>query len=159
MEIFERELKLSKRNGTPLAFIMVDLDFFKQINDKYGHKMGDKALEASASALQDALRETDYLGRYGGEEFAIVLPNCTEQDAADVSERCREVIESASIQYKDELVKLTASVGVASESDTSTLTPDTIIERADQALYRSKKAGRNRVSFFSEPLLMGLVNA
>ena len=121
--------------------------------------MGDRALEVSAKVLLDALRTTDSLGRYGGEEFAAVLPDCSVSAAREVAERCRAAIESTTVAYNGCSVKLTASVGATTVLDPSEVDIDTIIERADQALYTSKGAGRNRVSFFTDKPLMNLVRA
>ena len=159
MEIFEHELLVSRRNDKPISFIMIDLDHFKSLNDNYGHKMGDRAIEVAAEVLQKALRTTDSLGRYGGEEFAAILPDCSVASAREVAERCRQAIESTTIEYNDVSVSLTASVGVATISDLSRVNADAIIDRADQALYKSKSGGRNKVSFYYDKVTMNLVNA
>lgn len=158
MEIFERELHASQRSKTPISFIMIDLDFFKKLNDQYGHKMGDRALEVASKVLQTAIRSTDSLGRYGGEEFAAVLPDCTVGSAREVAERCRVAIESSSVEYNGVTVDLTASVGATTVVDSTDVNADTIIDRADQALYKSKDAGRNRVSFFIDRVYTNLVH-
>ncbi|MDX1692179.1 MAG: GGDEF domain-containing protein [Ketobacteraceae bacterium] len=159
MEIFEREVQVAKRNRAPISFIMIDLDHFKKINDEYGHKMGDRALECAAAVLKNALRTTDSLGRYGGEEFAVVLPDCSITAAREVAERCREAVEATTVEYNGCAIQLTASVGATTVIDPADVGIDTIIERADQALYKSKGAGRNRVSFFSDKPFMNLVRA
>ncbi|MCG8670874.1 MAG: GGDEF domain-containing protein [Pseudomonadales bacterium] len=159
MEIFERELLLSKRADTPISFIMIDLDHFKKLNDEHGHKMGDKALEVAAQVLQSALRNTDYLGRYGGEEFAAILPNCNVGAAREVAERCRQAIESTIVTYNGVEINLTTSVGVTTVIKSANVSADTIIERADKALYRSKGEGRNKVSIHNEPVIMNLVGS
>lgn len=158
MEIFECELKVAKRNQSPISFLMIDLDHFKNINDSYGHKMGDMAIEVAATVLQKALRATDSLGRYGGEEFAAILPDCSMQSARDVAERCRQAIEATTVEYDNTSVNLTASVGVATIADLSTVRADTIIDKADQALYRSKNDGRNKVSLYCDEVPMHWVN-
>lgn len=159
MEIFERELKVAKRNNKPISFIMIDLDHFKSINDNYGHKMGDAAIETASRVLQKALRTTDSLGRYGGEEFAAVLPDCSDVSAREVAERCRMAVEETIVKYNDMTVQLTASVGVATTSDLSKTGADAIIDQADKALYKSKASGRNKVSFFCDKVCMNLAGA
>jgi diguanylate cyclase (GGDEF)-like protein len=159
MEIFEREILASQRNGYPLSFIMIDLDYFKKINDTYGHKMGDRAIIIAAEALQKALRASDYLGRYGGEEFAAVLPNCNANSAWEVAERCRQTVENMAVEFSGYCAKLTVSVGVTTLNDLSKASADDIIDRADQALYRAKTSGRNRVSFYPEMSRINLASA
>ncbi len=152
MEIFERELLNTARQRNLLSFLMIDLDYFKKLNDQYGHKTGDKALEVAAQVLLKALRTTDYLGRYGGEEFAVVLPNCNVVSAREVAERCRKAIEDTIVEYNGFKVNITASIGVTTVTDANTVEPNDVIERADKALYHSKSKGRNCVSFYSEPV-------
>ena len=161
-EQFEREINLALRDESPLAFIILDLDYFKKINDTFGHQTGDKILRDTAAVLKTSIRKTDILGRYGGEEFAIVLPNCDDFTARKIAERCRQEIERIIIspnpmcqKHLGQPMSASASFGVASYnvrqiSDTSgEPTIENIIERADQALYSAKKTGRNRVAFAS----------
>ncbi|MCG8668628.1 MAG: GGDEF domain-containing protein [Pseudomonadales bacterium] len=150
MEILENELTLTRRYRRPISFIMVDLDYFKNINDQYGHSAGDKALQKTAEALQFAIRNTDTLGRYGGEEFSVVLPNCNRDDAILVSERCRQAIEKLKIFQDQVEFCITASIGVTTLVDINKMNASTIIENADNALYQSKAYGRNRVTVLSE---------
>ena len=121
--------------------------------------MGDKALEMAAQVLQSALRSTDHLGRYGGEEFAAILPNCNVGAAREVAERCRQAIESTIVTYNGVEINLTTSVGVTTVIKSANVSADTIIERADKALYQSKGDGRNKVSIHNEPVLMNLVSS
>jgi len=137
------ELKLAKRTGTQVSLILCDLDFFKQINDKYGHEIGDIALVRSAAVLRAALRESDALGRWGGEEFIAVLP--ATADAHEVAERMRVAIANARFEEVSE--PQTISLGVASSQglDDPALEWDLLIKEADRRLYRAKHEGRNRV--------------
>ena len=128
---------------------MIDLDFFKKINDDYGHLTGDEALIVSSGALKETLRTTDYIGRYGGEEFAIVLPNCDETNVKAVSERCRQAVISSSFNSGKNQINLSASIGCTTILDAKDADLNAIIEQADKALYHSKETGRNKVTFLS----------
>jgi len=122
----------------PYVLAVLDIDHFKQINDRHGHLFGDRALCAVADALSRSVRQTDIVVRYGGEEFLVVLPNTRLDGGAEIAERIRAQV--AAVQFS---VPITVSVGIA--DGTSRDTPEEVFERADQALYRAKKAGRNRV--------------
>jgi diguanylate cyclase (GGDEF)-like protein len=137
------ELKLARRTGTAVSVILCDFDFFKQINDKYGHETGDMALVKAAAVLRAALRESDALGRWGGEEFIAVLPATAE--AHDVAERVRVAI--ANTKFNELAEPQTISLGVASSQglDDPALEWDLLIKEADRRLYRAKHEGRNRV--------------
>ena len=140
-----REVKLSARTGAPVSVILCDLDHFKNINDEYGHEAGDEALVTVAQVLRAALRESDALGRWGGEEFIAVLPATTAAGAGDVAERMRLAIEATTFDDLDH--SATISLGVATSQDVNdpTLEWDLLIKEADQRLYRAKREGRNRV--------------
>ena len=131
------------RHGGPLSFIMADLDHFKEVNDTYGHTVGDRLLQDAAKALGRQCREVDQAARYGGEEFAIVVPDETVSTAVHLAERCRKAVEKVSLSARGETIFTTASFGVADASGLSS--PEALMERADEALYWAKKAGRNRV--------------
>jgi diguanylate cyclase (GGDEF)-like protein/PAS domain S-box-containing protein len=143
-ELAEREFKRAKRYGNALSALMIDLDWFKQINDAHGHAAGDEVLRSVARIITDALRETDLAGRIGGEEFAALLPETTLADAMEVAQRLRATIEGASITGADGPLKITASIGVGQRMD-SDKDLITLLKRADGALYAAKEAGRNRV--------------
>lgn len=149
MEQFEVELSRAQRDKTPLSVLMVDLDHFKSVNDNYGHQVGDVALQTSAGLLKEAIRNTDLLGRYGGEEFFIVLPGADLNAALLTAERCRSNIESADIRADEATLKLTASFGLATVTadkiNESSSQLDDLLKAADTALYKAKKEGRNRV--------------
>ncbi|MCX5656196.1 MAG: diguanylate cyclase [Planctomycetota bacterium] len=131
------------RHGGRIAFIMVDLDHFKRVNDTYGHSIGDRVLQQAAKVLQGQCRKVDLPARYGGEEFAIVVPEVTALEAVNLAERCRIGMENVAVKAGAETVKFTASFGV-SDSD-GVGSSDALIELADRALFQAKDAGRNNV--------------
>jgi diguanylate cyclase (GGDEF)-like protein len=142
------EIARAVRTGTPLALALVDIDHFKAVNDTYGHLVGDKALRAVTDALQSQLRSYDLAGRFGGEEFAILLPHAHEVDALHVAERLRAHIAAMSIPVGNDpgsgsAVRVTISVGVASLDGASRELTD-MLAAADAALYYAKETGRNR---------------
>ena len=143
MEKAEHELRRAQRYSNPFAMIMVDIDFFKSINDKYGHQAGDIVLQKMAQTIKSALRESDIFGRIGGEEFAIVLIETEKETALLTGERIRSCIEALNINTGKETIQITVSVGVAffkNGDDISTLS-----NRSDKALYIAKENGRNCV--------------
>jgi diguanylate cyclase (GGDEF)-like protein len=125
---------------------MLDLDHFKRVNDLFGHKAGDFALQAIATAWKFEIRQNDYICRYGGEEFAILLPETNLESALLAAERLRSAVMQLSLTEVSAELRLTVSIGVAVLSDPDNQTIDLVIERADLALYQSKQNGRNRVS-------------
>ena len=139
------ELKLARRTNTPVSVILADLDHFKKINDKYGHEAGDAALMETAAVLRDALRESDALGRWGGEEFMAMLPATAAPGAREVAERMRVAIET--MRFDGLKTGTTISLGVATseEFDDPAMEWDLLVKEADQRLYRAKHEGRNRV--------------
>jgi diguanylate cyclase (GGDEF)-like protein len=139
------ELKRAKRSGAPVSVLLCDLDRFKGINDKYGHEAGDRALVQSAAVLRGALRESDALGRWGGEEFIAVLPATDTAGAMEVAERMRAGI--ANTRFDGLLEGATISLGVATMTvvDDPATAWDALVKQADQYLYRAKNEGRNRV--------------
>ncbi len=144
-ETLAAELARSKRFDLPLSLILLDVDHFKQINDRYGHQAGDEALLSVASVLQRMLRRCDHAARYGGEEFAMILPQTGLEGAQAVAERCRRAVGAAGINTPSGVVRLTVSLGIADYPHESADSVDELIRRADEALYRAKDAGRNRV--------------
>ena len=145
MELAQREYDNARRFGHPLTAMMLDVDHFKRINDRHGHHVGDQVLRILADRCRTALRSVDVLGRYGGEEFAILLPGSTQHHAATVlAERIRRRVADEPIPTDDGAVKVTVSVGVA-ELDEEMRNPGDLFKRADAALYEAKQAGRNRV--------------
>lgn len=130
---------LARLDGGPYALMLIDVDHFKQVNDRHGHLLGDRALRAVAEAVHGAIRDGDLAARYGGEEFLVVLPATRLDGAAEVGERIREAVARVALPFP-----LTVSVGVAS-GEPGVDTPENVFERADQALYRAKAAGRDRL--------------
>lgn len=138
-------IELSRRNRTDYAVLFVDLDHFKVINDTHGHATGDTVLKTVANELRKSIRGSDILGRVGGEEFSIFLPDTDEKGACIVAETLRVAIERLEVNSSKAQFTITASIGVATKTGDSATIAD-IQQRADQAMYLAKKAGRNRVS-------------
>ncbi|MCA9401752.1 MAG: GGDEF domain-containing protein [Candidatus Omnitrophica bacterium] len=131
----------------PLSFLMVDVDFFKSFNDRYGHLTGDQILREIAEIIKESIREIDIAGRYGGEEFCVVLPDTNQEGALLAAERIRQATEKKEIVAYDTRVYVTVSVGVAT-FPTDAENAEELLDKADLALYRSKQGGRNRVTIF-----------
>lgn len=150
-QALERAIETAQKQGEPLTVIMLDIDHFKRINDTWGHGGGDLVLKELAIRLQRALRPGDMVGRLGGEEFAVVLPNCPPNPAASVAERLRQAIrEAAFLLPQGETVPVSASFGVATLFEVEGVSTDELLRRADVALYASKSGGRDRVSWSDE---------
>ncbi|SFC20416.1 diguanylate cyclase (GGDEF) domain-containing protein [Marinospirillum celere] len=126
-----------------LAVIMLDIDHFKKINDTYGHDAGDQVLKNFVRTLQQELRETDQLGRYGGEEFLVLLPHTSQEAAWKVAERLRLAVEASLTSYQTHQLKITTSLGISLQPQ-QPVDSEQLINRADEALYQAKKSGRNR---------------
>ena len=145
LRVFGRELERAIRLGTPLGVLMIDLDYFKQVNDRNGHLGGDEVLRAVAERIQRNLRSYDALGRYGGEEFLVLLPGCDHELCAVSAERIRLAIECQPVELLPSLVLVTASFGVTVLDSITDTEQRQLIARADTALYQAKKNGRNRI--------------
>ena len=147
-KVGEQELSRARRYRRSLSLIMLDIDEFKEINDRFGHKAGDLALQQTAKTLQDSLRSPDYLGRYGGDEFVMILPETGLKQAIKAAERLRVAVAGQKIVHQSHEIHLSISVGVASVEDGMNSPPmdfDAFTQNADRALYEAKKAGRNCV--------------
>lgn len=144
-EVATKEFARANRNQEPLSVILFDIDLFKLINDTYGHALGDEVIKAAARVTKTAVREIDFVARIGGEEFAILLPGSTLEEAVVTAERLRLLIEAQHICPREQDVPFTASFGVVqlNENDASF---EALLQRADEMMYMSKKAGRNTVS-------------
>ena len=138
-------LRAFKENKRLLSTVMIDVDFFKQVNDRFGHQGGDAVLRDVALVLQNNKRELDLLGRYGGEEFLMFLPHAEVSEAAAACERIRSSIEQHAFEFDGQALKITISVGVATENIEDISSIEDLIRRADRALYQAKATGRNRV--------------
>ncbi len=144
-ELGEREVRRSKRLKRGLSLILLDLDDFKLVNDRFGHDVGDRVLVHLAGVLQKSIREIDTLARYGGEEFVILLPETNIKSATIIAERIRKVVNETFVLVGDYQVKVTASIGVTCiNAETMDLTE--MISVADSAMYTAKNSGRNRVA-------------
>ena len=144
-EALEREMARSKRYKTDLALCMIDLDHFKRINDAYGHPAGDTVLSEVGKLLLRWARETDLPCRYGGEEFAVLLPETTAEGGRVACERLRRMVAEYSFEHEDLRLDLTISIGITHYAQATDETASQIIKKADEALYRAKREGRNRV--------------
>ena len=146
-EIVVQEFKRVTRTGHPCSMIMFDIDHFKKINDNYGHPAGDEVIRQTADVLRDCIRETDVGGRYGGEEFGVLLINTEAEDARIVAERIRESIEALTVTHDKHSIRFTVSLGIAEMYGTMD-SHEQLIHNADQALYQSKEGGRNQATVF-----------
>ena len=144
MDLLSEELARAGREGTSLGIVMADLDHFKAVNDTYGHAMGDLVLRATADAMRDAVRRYDSIGRYGGEEFLILLPGCDESNALSHAERLRQAVSRVAVSAKD-VIRPTVSLGVAVARQGTSQDPIDLLQAADDALYQAKRGGRNRI--------------
>jgi two-component system cell cycle response regulator len=145
LEVLAKELARSKREGPPIAVAIADLDHFKRINDTYGHVVGDTVLCETTSRMRALLRPYDAMGRYGGEEFLVVLPGCSSQDALKLAERLRIGVSQEPVKLSEGTIQVTCSLGVAASDTVAVLDAMALIGVADSALYRAKAAGRNRI--------------
>jgi len=145
-EILERELWRSRRYGGQISLIMIDVDNLKKINDAYGHRLGDKVIRKISRKIKECIRQIDTAARYGGDEFAVILPNTSLADALVVAERMVDVVAHSPITWKKEQISLSISVGLGQYDVGST--PEDITSRSDKALYTAKKAGKNTVKVF-----------
>ena len=149
LDILSQELGRSQRQGTRLGVVLSDVDRFKQINDVHGHLVGDQTLRQIAHAMRDSVRSYDSIGRYGGEEFLVVLPDCDESSALGQAERLRAAVERVMIETPAGPIRPTASFGVAVCDKQACPDSFDLIQAADEALYRAKHGGRNRVELGS----------
>ena len=145
MELLDLEFQRAQRYESKLAFVMMDIDHFKEFNDSYGHLLGDRILSEISQIFQENLRINDIIGRYGGEEFGLMMPETDLKGALVVAERYRKRIEDFTMVEADKPLKITISLGVACYPHPQIRTVDDLIRLADNALYEAKKYGRNRV--------------
>ena len=145
LESLESEFKFSSVYGRPLSVIYFDLDFFKKVNDTYGHSAGDYILKEASSVVASIIRKDDIFGRYGGEEFVILLPNTGIRTAYELAERIRNKIQNHSFEYENHKIRQTISMGV-SQSQKKMKIPKDLLDDADKKLYKSKSTGRNKVT-------------
>lgn len=144
-DIATREFDRHRRYGGNISIAMLDLDHFKRVNDTYGHKAGDQVLRFTAQLCVNSLRGVDVVGRYGGEEFVVLMPEVGKYEAALAAERLRKVIENGRIDIGGETISITASLGIASDYHNNSSSLEELLNCADEALFKAKEAGRNRV--------------
>ena len=145
LESLQKEIARVKRHGSLLTIGMFDIDHFKRINDRYGHQTGDEVLCGFVRTIQESLRNYDLIGRYGGEEFLVVAPGSSGKEEEGLYERLRAKVAEQGIATRSGVVSVTVSIGVAGGTGSSSL--DDLLAAADSAMYRAKKAGRNRVAY------------
>lgn len=146
MEEIEKALYLTKLNGEDFSILMLDIDYFKQVNDNHGHIVGDMVIKRVAHACKEILRAGDIIGRYGGEEFVVILPETDKKNAVNVAEKLRKHIADMDMKFMGKSITITVSIGVASvSSEDKGVTSQELMNRADMALYVAKNSGRNTV--------------
>ncbi|WP_026300916.1 sensor domain-containing diguanylate cyclase [Thioalkalivibrio sp. ALE23] len=143
LEVAERELRRRAANDSSVSLLMLDLDHFKRVNDTWGHPVGDRVLHGLADTLRDSLRPLDLSGRFGGEEFLVLLPGVDAEEACEIAERLRRAVAAMAIEHEGETIRVTVSIGVAISDGERDI--DGLICKADNALYRAKSEGRDRV--------------
>jgi len=161
MEKIDSEMNRSLRHGSPVALLMLDIDHFKRINDSFGHSAGDSVLRSFGQVLRESCRVYDVPGRYGGEEFCIVLPETRIGNTTAVADRIQQRLAESRFDVGDDSVAITASIGIAgldSVADEGLVTSAALIERADRALYSAKHHGRNRVEVWPPSMAAGETN-
>jgi len=155
LEKIDVELNRSVRHGSPMSVLMLDIDHFKRVNDSYGHSAGDEVLRSVGQVLRESCRVYDVPGRYGGEEFCIVLPETRVGNTTTVAERIRRRLAAASMPVGTTSVTVTASIGIAGMDcvpQEGVLSSNDLIDRADRALYSAKHRGRNRIEMWDADL-------
>lgn len=150
-ERFDEVFKLCVRRDKPSTAMMLDIDHFKRINDSFGHQAGDKVIKMLAALIKRCIRETDLAGRYGGEEFAIILTDSAVEDATIVAERIRQLAQRLTVEHEGETIQFTVSIGL-SQFDPEFSSAMAWLELADQALYAAKQNGRNQFRVFAPSL-------
>jgi diguanylate cyclase (GGDEF)-like protein len=150
LELSERKIRRSHTSHGHASFLLFDIDHFKKVNDEHGHIIGDQVLQEIAQTCMKNLRPDDVLGRFGGEEFVILLPETKLEDARHIAERLRLLIAETPIETEIGTIKTTISIGVAIKEKTTSMSIDQLLSRADRAMYRAKQAGRNRVIIWDE---------
>jgi len=147
-DLLEKEIKRQERQGGALAFAMLDIDYFKSVNDGYGHALGDVVLKELGNILSSEVRASDIVGRYGGEEFGLVLSEISLDELLSLCERIRRTIQEHSFSLTDENIKITVSIGVYYKHAEEQTSLNQVIQCADRALYYAKNKGRNRIELY-----------
>jgi two-component system, cell cycle response regulator len=151
LSVLEKELARSARDGNPVSVMMADIDYFKGVNDTYGHPSGDAVLRETAQRMLASVRPYDSIGRYGGEEFVVVAPGCDVDGAVKLAERMRGFVCAQPVRAAEATIPTTMSIGVAVSWDDAQSAQ--LLQAADEALYAAKGGGRNRVAAFSHAKL------
>lgn len=162
IEKIESEMNRSLRHGSPMSVLMLDVDHFKRVNDTWGHGAGDQVLQGIGKLLRDSCRVYDVPGRYGGEEFCVVLPETKPGNTTVVAERIRSRLEATALPCGATSIAVTASIGIAGldvSEGSELLSPSALIDRADRALYSAKNRGRNRVEMWDHSGIEGAGDA
>lgn len=149
-EELKREIARSIRYNSPLSLLMLDIDFFKKINDTYGHLFGDEVLKAIGQILRNSLRKHDICARYGGEEFVVLLPETGPREAFVAAEKIRTIVAGKQIAFEQAIASVTISIGIAQFDASMTEDENKLIDAADKALYQAKRSGRNKSIIFQE---------
>jgi len=152
-DLFKRELSRTKRHELPMSCAMIDIDFFKDFNDTYGHQTGDYVLKQVAAIMDNGKRAHDVVARYGGEEFIWLLINSAPESSYKACERLRKDIEEAEFEFNDKQLSITVSIGLSSFNGENEATVNSLIYNADRSLYAAKNSGRNKSISFEDSLL------
>lgn len=142
---FEKDISHATRHGLPLALVMLDVDHFKKVNDTHGHPAGDHVLQRLAATIMASLRTEDAFCRVGGEEFAVIMRDCTTDEAAQLAERLRKLVANTQFVYGGQHIPVTMSLGLSSHTRDRPRTVAALVQEADNCLYEAKRSGRNRV--------------
>ncbi len=145
--VLTREIERSLRTGRTCGLIVIDIDYFKSINDTYGHPAGDKVIQAVAAELKHSLRTMDTAARIGGEEFAIILPECAPEDAIHAATRIHAVLNPMRVSLEERQLHLTTSAGLVWTDANRTISSTSLLSEADQEMYRAKRTGRGRLCY------------
>jgi diguanylate cyclase (GGDEF)-like protein len=151
-------VSLAQREHRPFSVMIIDLDHFKLINDRYGHPAGDAVLKLFADVTNSVARRSDIVGRLGGEEFAVVLPSTTAAEALEFSQRMHTAINKAVLTFNDSAIRYTASIGLTGSETDSGDSVDDLLARADLALYQAKRSGRNQTAIYDPQLTQAAVS-
>jgi diguanylate cyclase (GGDEF)-like protein len=148
-ERLEVEAQKSFHNGIPISLVMVDIDFFKKVNDTFGHTEGDQVLTKISSLLKNSVRKKDTVARYGGEEFILILPGARLEESFVIAERIRRLVENTLFEVGKAQLNLTVSMGISNFPSHQAKSKEELTKMADQALYDAKRGGRNKVCIFT----------